>query len=177
MKNQNSKIANKENKSVKSLNSKKEDLKNVNLSKIEKKVTDEKKVSKDKIYKFDYQMLSSDNLKSKRQSARKKLQSFVNNIINYSDLQKDAEKLKEQIKLFKAFYKETYNFNNFEIGSLRTVVKDKEKLDLQRMLDIIKSDISKEEKKDKKKINPKIENKKEVEKLEVPADIEKEEIK
>lgn len=125
------------------------ELSNVNNSQIEKKVLSKKeikeseKIIKDKIYKFDYELLSTDQLKSRRQTSRKRLDSFVKNIINYKDLQKDADKLKETINNFLIFYKEIYNSNNFEIISLRSNIKGKEKEDLQRMLNIIKEIISK----------------------------------
>lgn len=124
---------------------KSEKLKNVNVSDIKKKVQasvetkkpEDVKVIKDKIYAFDYQTLSTDSLKSKRQTARKRLSAFVRDIINYSDLQKDSDKLAIKIKEFIIFYKETYVKNDFSIGSLRNKMEELEKRDLTRMLSII----------------------------------------
>jgi hypothetical protein len=103
-------------------------------------LTEEIKEKKVNVYKFDYENLDSDSLKKKRQNARNKLNSFVRDIINFSDLQKDNDKLKEQIKSFNTFYKEIYVSNDYSIKSLRNKIEGKEKQDLERMLEIIKKE-------------------------------------
>lgn len=129
---------------------KKENLSNVNVDKISKDVKKEKDVKEKKgnVYKFDYELLDTDQLKKKRQNARNKVNSFVKNIINYSDLQKDSDKLEEQIKAFKSFYKETYSLNDFSTKSIRNKIDEKERKDLERMLEIVQSNLS--DKKEKK---------------------------
>lgn len=125
-------------------------LDSANVDQLANQIIEEKTEGKQKeeikerlsVYKFDYQNLSTDQLKKKRQNARNKINSFCRNIINYSDLQKDSEKLKTEIENFKSFYKETYVINNFKVESLRKRIDEKERKDLQRMLDIIQEQMS-----------------------------------
>lgn len=131
--------------------SKEEKLDLVNIDKAAEKAD---KVSKPNIYTFDYEGLNTDQLKSKRQSARKKLESYMNKIISSSDLQKDPEYLAESIKGFKTFYAEVYILNDFSSQSVRSKVSEKEKKDLDRMFTIIQSHTGEtpiEKKKDKVK--------------------------
>jgi len=137
-------------------NSETKKLENVNVSKIEENVKADKKeksakVERTNVYAFDYKNLSTDDLKKKRQNARNKLSSFTKNIINYSDFQKDNEKLGEEIKNFTSFYKEIYLLNDFSVKSVRNKVDEKEKRDLERMFQIIQENkIEKTEKKKEK---------------------------
>lgn len=125
------------------LTAKKENLSKVNTDKISKEIQKEKKGN---VYKFDYELLDTDQLKKKRQNARNKVGSFVKNIINYSDLQKNKEELDKQVKEFKKFYKETYSLNDFSVKSLRNKVSEKEKIDLERMFVIVKKSLENKKK-------------------------------
>ena len=103
------------------------------------KVKESKKESKESMYKYnflykklfnlDYSKQSKDTIKIKdkklRQVLRNKRNSFANNIILYAQ-KKELNNLKESLKNFNSFYKESYSLNDYSLQSISSNNRDEE---------------------------------------------------
>lgn len=120
-------------------------LDTLNLDKIEKKVSIKSKIeekkssSKDLLYKFQLDnSLTDKEKKSLRTKLRNKRQNFEKDIILYYS-KNDNAGLKETLKNFLSFYKETYILNDFSLYSLISNNTDTEKMKrTEETLNIIK---------------------------------------
>lgn len=113
------------------------DLKNI-TSLIKSNVKTKEISTKDKMYKFERENLSKDEIQKKRSKIRKERTKFAENILN-SFSNGLLEKCKIHIKGFNKFYKETYLLNDLSIGSIAQNNSDKDTLvKLNLMLQIIK---------------------------------------
>lgn len=94
--------------------------------------------TKEKMYKFERETLTKEQIKKERSKIRKMRTKFASNILHFfsNDLK---DNLKKEIVLFNKFYKETYLLNDLSIGSIAQNNSDKETLiQLNLMLQIIK---------------------------------------
>ena len=94
--------------------------------------------TKEKMYKFERNDLTKEQIKKERSKIRKQRTKFCSNILHFfsTDLK---DNLKKEVVLFNKFYKETYLLNDYSISSLAQSNSDKETLvQLNLMLQIVK---------------------------------------
>ena len=108
------------------------DIDKINFDKLEKKIEVKSKIeskisnSKKSIYK-GFDLLTDKEKKSKRNKLRNIRQKYENDILKFYTENLNKE-LKESIKSFLTFYKDTYQLNDFSLYSLIDNNTDTEKM-------------------------------------------------
>lgn len=98
-------------------------------------------IAKESIYKKEiFENCLSD--KSKKQ-VRSKIRKFIDNFLESILLCKDAEKLKKLCLEFDKFYKSVYIINDYSLASIvSNNTNETKKINLQKMLNIVKTNVS-----------------------------------
>jgi len=117
--------------------------KSMDLSKYEKAT-----ISKERMYKFEYKDLSYEKQKQKRNSLRRRLNGYMNDLIilfvqNSKNGIKNQDEIKKLISEFQIHYKETYVSNDLSIGSVYRGSNADRINDLTMFFEIIKEQVSK----------------------------------
>ena len=98
-------------------------------------------IAKESIYKKEiFENCLSD--KSKKQ-VRSKIRKFIDNFLESILLCKDSEKLKKLCLEFDKFYKSVYIINDYSLASIvSNNTNETKKINLQKMLNIVKTNVS-----------------------------------
>lgn len=131
----------------KNASAKKDNKKNVTVVNLEKfakqleNVNVKEKKEKETIYiypaDFSHADINAEKGKKHRNKLRSKMQKFANNIFVFTKTNQ-PEKLKAEINLFFAFYKENYKINDLTLNSISNSKDEQTTKDLSLMLEIIK---------------------------------------